>query len=340
MPNRLRPGATVGHDHGMVVSSLVRPVRPMLATPGQPPAGPEWAFEFKWDGVRAILDVTPVGTTVVSRNGNDVTASYPELAILRERLAGRLAVLDGEIVTLDVSGRPSFTLLQQRMHVRVPSVPLLARVPVQLYLFDILALDDRILVGERYDERRRILDGLALDDDDVVKVPPVITDMPGTMVLHTAASHGLEGVVAKRLDSVYQPGARTRGWIKTPLEHTTEAVIVGWTRGGGRREGTIGALLLGTHDARGRLVYVGNVGTGFTDPALRDLQAQLAPLHRPTPPLDEPVPREHTRGVTWVEPALVGEVAYRTLTPERRLRHPSWRGLRPDRDPDEVMIDA
>lgn len=311
----------------------------MLATAGQPPLGPEWAVEFKWDGVRAIVDVTAAGMTVVSRNGNDVTASYPELAILRERLGGRAAVLDGEIVTLDVNGRPSFTLLQQRMHVRVPTLPLLARVPVLLYVFDVLALDDRILIDRRYDERRAILDGLALDDD-VVKVPPAITDMPGTTVLHTAASHGLEGVVAKRLDSPYRPGMRSRGWIKTPLEHTTEAIVVGWTRGGGRREGTIGALLLGTHDEHGHLVYLGNVGTGFSGATLRDLQAQLAPLHRPAPALDEPVPREHARDVTWVEPALVGEVAYRTLTPERRLRHPSWRGLRPDRTPDEVRIEA
>jgi bifunctional non-homologous end joining protein LigD len=322
----------------MEVSALVRPVRPMLATAGQPPAGPEWAFEFTWDGVRAILDVTPVGMTVFSRNGNDVTASYPELAILRERLAGRAAVFDGEIVTLDVNGRPSFTLLQQRMHVRVPSVPLLARVPVQVYVFDVLALDDRILTGARYDERRKILDGLDLDDDDVVRVPPALTDQPGISVLHTAASNGLEGVVAKRLDSTYHPGVRTRDWIKTPLERTTEAIVVGWTNGGGRREGTIGALLLGTRDKQGRLAYIGNVGTGFNGSTLRELQSRLAPLHRPTPSVD--VPRDHSRNTTWVEPVLVGEVAYRTITADGRLRHPSWRGLRPDRVPDDVHLDT
>lgn len=319
---------------------LVRPVRPMLATAGPPPPGAGWAFEFTWDGVRAVVDVTGVAMTVFSRNGNDVTASYPELAIVPERLSGRAAVLDGEIVTLDVNGRPSFTLLQQRMHVRVPSVPLLAEVPVQLYVFDILALGDRILTGEPYEKRREILDGLDLDDGDdsggIVRVPPSLIDHPGTEVLHQAASNGLEGVVAKRLGSPYQPGVRSRDWVKTPLERTTEAIIVGWTRGGGRREGTIGALVLAAHNEQGRLAYLGNVGTGFNRATLNELQSQLAPLSRPAPALDGPLPPD----AQWVEPVLVGEVAYRTLTPERRLRHPSWRGLRPDRAPDEVTINT
>lgn len=311
----------------------------MLATAGRPPAGSGWAFEFKWDGVRAILDVTGSGLTVVSRNGNDATASYPELAVVIERLAGRTAVLDGEIVTHDQAGRPSFSLLQQRMHVRTPSAGLLARVPVQLYLFDVLAVDERVLTGERYEQRRDLLEGMGLEDA-VVKIPPAFTDLPGADVLDAAAANGLEGVVAKRLGSVYLPGVRTRDWIKTPLERTTEVIIVGWTPGGGRRAGTIGSLLLGAYDQQDRLVYLGHVGTGFSHTALRQLQAQLAPLGRPDPALDEPVPREHARDATWVQPVLVGEVAYRTMTPDRRLRHPSWRGLRPDRTPDEVRIDT
>jgi bifunctional non-homologous end joining protein LigD len=306
------------------------PISPMLATPGALPAGPGWAYEFKWDGVRAISYVEGDVLRVMSRNDLDVTASYPELVELLDRLGGRRAVLDGEIVALDNAGRPSFPVLQQRMHVRVPSVALLARVPVEYKVFDLLSLDGAALLDRPYEERRTRLSELPLD------VSPVFADGPATVA--AAEQAGLEGVVAKRRSSRYRPGQRSPDWIKVPFIRTQEVVIVGYQPGEGRRAGTIGALLLAVNGPDGRLHFAGGVGTGFTDAALRTLQRTLEPLLRAAPPLSG-VPREHARRAVWVEPSLVGEVAYRTWTPDGRLRHASWRGLRPDKDPRDVNVD-
>jgi bifunctional non-homologous end joining protein LigD len=197
------------------------------------------------------------------------------------------------------------------MHVRAPTAALLARVPVQFYVFDLLHLGARSLLDQPYTERRRLLAGLHLDDE-VVKTPPWWADDAGTDLMDAAAEQGLEGVIAKRLDSPYQPGARSRYWIKAPLNTTTEVIIAGWKLGGGRRAGMIGSLVLGKYDPAGRLAYVG--GVGFTQRMLTNLARQLRPLHRATSPFDLPVDREHTRDVQWVEPRLVGEVAYRNQT--------------------------
>ncbi|MGC9667726.1 non-homologous end-joining DNA ligase [Planosporangium sp. 12N6] len=306
----------------------------MLAVPGPVPTGPDWAFEFKWDGVRAIVEVRGAAVRTFSRGGRDVTAGYPELATLPDLLGGRHAVLDGEIVAIGGTGVPSFAVLQQRMHVPAPATRLLAGVPVQLYVFDVLALDGRGTADLPYRRRRELLDGLGLRGP-VVHAPPHFTGHGGD-VLTAARETGLEGVVAKRLDSPYRPGIRSPHWVKTPLTVTTEVVVVGWKPGAGRRTGTVGSLLMGGHDADGRLTYLGHVGTGLTEAALDLLRDRLAPLARATPPLDPPPPREYARGARWVQPVLVGEVAYRAVTPDGRLRHPSWRGLRTDRDPREV----
>jgi bifunctional non-homologous end joining protein LigD len=317
-------------------------VRPMLATPGQPPAGSGWAVEFKWDGIRAVLAAGAGGVRVWSRNGNDVTASYPELttdptaAALGER--GPLLV-DGEIVALDERGRPSFSRLAERMHVRAPTPELMFRVPVVLYLFDLLHLHGRSLMGDPYDERRAQLAALDLDSVPHVGVPPAYTDVPAAQLLEVARAHHLEGVVSKRRRSRYEPGRRSSSWIKTALLTTQEVLIGGWTPGQGRRAGMIGALLLGARDRQGRLRYLGHVGTGFTDAALRILAERLAPLARSEPGFDDEVPAAEARAARWVRPQLVGEVVYRTLTPDHRLRHAAWRGLRPDRDPGEVILD-
>jgi bifunctional non-homologous end joining protein LigD len=171
-----------------------------------------------------------------------------------------------------------------------------------------------------------------------VRVPPCYPDAEPDELLRVASQHGLEGIVAKRQSSRYHPGKRSKDWIKTALLHTQEVIIGGWQPGHGRRAGTIGALLLGAHDTCGRLRYLGQVGTGFTEPMLRDLQTRLAALARQNSPFDELVPREHARDANWVQPHLVGEVVYRTATPEGRLRHAAWRGLRPDKSPDEVRL--
>jgi bifunctional non-homologous end joining protein LigD len=225
-------------------------------------------------------------------------------------------------------------VLQNRMHVAAPDPRLLAAIPVVYHVFDVLRLDGGATIGLPYRQRRALLDGLGIRDG-TVRVPPAFTDAAPADVYQAAVAHGLEGVVCKRLGSLYHPGRRSPDWVKTPVQLTTEVVVVGWQPGQGRRAGGVGSLLLGVHDRPGHLAYAGKVGTGFTDAMLDHLAARLAPLARPTPALDD-VPREQARTARWVEPVLVGEVAYRNRTPDRRLRHPSWRGLRPDREPDEV----
>lgn len=304
-------------------------IAPMLAAAGALPSGPEWCYEFKHDGARAITYCRDSGVRVLSRNQNDVTRSYPELLGLAERLGGRTAVLDGEIVALDDADRPSFARLQQRLHVAAPSRALLAAVPVRYYVFDVLHLDGDDLTPRPYADRRALLHDLALDGG-AIRVPANFVDVEGRAVLHAAEVALLEGVVAKRLTGPYRPGRRSADWTKIPLARTQEVVVVGWKPGDGRRAGTIGSLLLAVHGEQP--VFAGHVGTGFTDADLRHLRALLAPLERATPAVPG-VPREHARHARWVEPVLVGEVTFRNWTPDGRLRHPSWRGLRTDRDP-------
>ncbi|WP_298795700.1 non-homologous end-joining DNA ligase [uncultured Pseudonocardia sp.] len=314
----------------------------MLATPdgGRLPDGPRFAYEFKWDGYRAVMRVASDGTTVLtSRNGNDFTARYPELAgALTAALGGRRAVLDGEIVALDAAGRPDFGLLQN--HDRT------AR-PVVFCVFDVLALGDEQLLDRPYDERRQVLEGIEPTDRDLVAITPAYrhTDLAAAGMtpqdlLGIAGDRGLEGLVAKFRSSTYRPGRRSPAWLKHPLIQTLGVVIGGWRPGQGNRAGTVGGLLLGAHDRdTGQLLYIGDVGTGFTRQALAELRDTLAPLHRASSPFANPVPRDRARDARWVTPSLVGEVVYRQFTPtEHRLRHTAWRGWRPDKDPDQALV--
>jgi bifunctional non-homologous end joining protein LigD len=315
-------------------------IRPMYAVLVRdlPADDDRWGYEFKWDGVRAIAHVAEEEVRVLSRNDKDITGTYPELTGLPE-LTGRPAVLDGEIVALR-DGRPDFGLLQSRMHVQRPTERLLRSIPVEYYVFDLLYLDERLLIGEPYTDRRALLDGLSLSGQHV-QTPPWFHGA-GRQVLAVSLANGLEGVIAKRLESRYQPGRRSRDWLKIKNVRHQEVVIGGWKPGRGRRSDLIGSLLLGVgddrHNGRG-LEYVGHVGTGFTDAALRDLAATLRPLARESSPFATEVPREDARDAHWVEPLLVGEVAYTERTADGRLRHPSWRGLRPDKQPDEVQVE-
>lgn len=312
----------------------------MLATGGQPlPAGRGWAWEFKFDGIRAVAAGDRNGIRLTSRNGNDITATYPELTVLGEALGSHRAVLDGEIVALDADGRPSFPLLQRRMHVRRPTARLTGEIPVACYVFDLLHLDGVSLLAEPYHRRRELLDELRLEGRTArVRVPPSRQDVDPRLLLDVARDNGLEGVIGKRLDSGYRPGYRSRDWLKFPLINTYEVVICGWQPGSGRRAGRIGSLILGAHDPAGGLRYVGHVGTGFTERMLTELLGLLQPIERSTSPFVGPVPKEYSRDAHWVEPRLVGEVVYRTWSPDRRLRHSAWRGLRPDRDAHEISL--
>jgi bifunctional non-homologous end joining protein LigD len=313
-------------------------IRPMFAVAGSLPKDDEgWGYELKWDGVRAVAYVEGGRLRLMSRNDRDVTASYPELRAFADRLGSRQVVLDGEVVAVDPkTGRPSFARLQRRMHVTGATQVrrLTGEVPVSYFAFDLLHTDGHSALSRPYAERRDLLEGLQLGEE-TLSVPPSFRG-DGSAVLHASAQQGLEGVVAKRLDSPYLPGRRSDAWIKVKNVRTQEVVVAGWKPGDGRRAGTMGSLLLGLQGEQG-LEYVGHVGTGFTDRMLRELAAQLAPLARPTSPFATQVPRPDAKDARWVEPRLVGEVAFGEWTPDGRLRHPSWRGLRSDKGPEEVQ---
>ncbi|MGP3955068.1 non-homologous end-joining DNA ligase [Nonomuraea sp. 3N208] len=311
---------------------------PMLAQLGTLASvqGPGWAVEMKWDGVRALAYLEGGGVRLMSRNGKNITPAYPELQLMAGATGGRAAVVDGEIVAFDEAGRLSFEALQPRMHQRHAAVAAeLARtVPVTFMAFDILHLDETSSISLPYTERRELLEG-TFTPGYRWQVPTWFAD-DARHAFDSSRQLGLEGVVCKRMSSPYRPGRRSGEWTKVKNVSTVEVVIGGWQPGGGRRSGMIGSLLLGAYDEHGRLLYVGHVGTGFTQAMLRDLQERLAPLERPGPPFDQPVPREHARDARWVEPRVVGEVQYAEVTGDGMLRHPSWRGLRPDREPDET----
>jgi bifunctional non-homologous end joining protein LigD len=312
--------------------------RPMLASAGRLPTGVGWAFEFKWDGVRAIVridaSVAP-RVSALSRNDREIGGSYPELETLVESAGGRRLTLDGEIVAADPAGRPDFGRLQQRMHVQRPTPSLIRQTPVSFFVFDVLDVDGEPLTDLPYEQRRDRLESLDLARPPTIDVPPSFRDVAGEDLLEVARTQGLEGVVAKRLSSRYLPGRRSSDWVKVPLWKTIEVVIGGWQPGAGSRDGALGSMLLGMYDDD-RLMYVGHVGTGFTQATLRQLGAALAPLGRDDSPFANEVPRSLARKARWVEPQLVGDVMFRSWTHEHRLRHSTWRGLRSDRDAEDV----
>jgi bifunctional non-homologous end joining protein LigD len=225
-------------------------VRPMLATPAVelPHGDDEWAYEFKWDGVRAVVYVEGGRVRALSRTDRDVTASYPELRAMGEALGSLQVVLDGEIVVLDESGRPSFEALQPRMNTEAPSrVRRLAEtIPITYMIFDLMHLDGHSALAVAYSERRRLLEGLELAGSHWATPPS--ESGGGEVVLEAASDAGLEGVVAKRLDSIYRPGRRDPSWVKVKNFRTQSVVIGGWASGQGRLEGDLGALLLGVPD--------------------------------------------------------------------------------------------
>jgi bifunctional non-homologous end joining protein LigD len=316
---------------------LPEQLAPMLATIGPMPAQDDkWAYEFKWDGVRALVRVEGGRLQIFSRAGNEVTATYPELSELGKQLGSAQAWLDGEIVAFS-GGKPSFAELQKRMHVgqAAQARKLAGQVPVSLLLFDLLHFEGRSLLKLPFSDRRALLEKLGLRGSHWYTAPSY--PGAGDAVLAASREQGLEGVIAKRLDSRYQPG-RSPAWIKVTDVRPQEVVIGGWRPGEGRREGVLGALLLGI-PAEGGLRFVGSVGTGFSDADLESLTETLRPLKRKNSPFNGKLPPERARGAVWVEPELVGEVVFRIWTPDGRMRAPVWRGLRSDKSPGEVTLD-
>jgi len=294
-----------------------------------------WAYEMKWDGVRALAYIGNRRVRLLSRTGQDITGSYPELAGLGAAVGRRQAVLDGEIVAMGGDSWPDFERLQQRMHARPAMVARLAEsVPVTYLAFDLLHLDGRPLLDEPYQARRALLDELALQGPNW-QTPPSFTGEAGADVRAVSKQHGLEGIVAKRLASRYEPGKRTGSWLKIKNLREQEVVVGGWKPGEGKRAGVFGSLLIGVQDPGG-LEYAGHVGTGFSDQALDMLWQRLTPLRRATSPFASEVPPEHARRAVWVEPVLVIDVSFTVWTQAGRMRAPSYRGLRTDKDPAEV----
>ncbi|HWO58547.1 MAG TPA: DNA ligase D, partial [Umezawaea sp.] len=343
--------------------ALVPPwTTPMLAKPdgGVLRSGPQWTYEYKLDGYRAAMRVGPTGTTVLtSRNGIDFTPEFPGLAgVLARGLDGRSAVLDGEIVVYGDDGRIDFGELQQRRgryrkHAGSPRRDELFEdvAEVRYLAFDLLGLDGRSLLALPYDERRSLLEQVPMPDPYRVSVVPAFTfdalaadRRTPRDLLDSVAAAGYEGLIAKLRDSPYLPGQRPESWLKHPLVRTGEVLVCGWRPGQNRFTGMLGGLLLGAHDPEtGELVYLGDVGTGFSDRDRHELRSLLVPLERATHPFAVDPPRDDVRGGRWVEPELVGEVRYRQFTRggadgrNGRLRHTSWRGLREDRDAAEVV---
>ena len=337
--------ATGGKDWMIHRERLPLPtgLKPMLAAPGAAPARglDDWSVEMKWDGVRAVAFIEAGRLRLVSRTGKDITATYPEVAGLGHAVGHKQALFDGEIVAL-TGGRPDFEALQPRMHVTSPAqaVRLAEQTPVTYLVFDVLQLDGRPLMAVPYRERRELLDTL-LPNGRSWQCPPAFGGEDLEAVQAVSVANGLEGVVIKRLDSVYEPGARTGSWRKLKNVLSQEVVVAGWKPGQGNRAGLIGSLLIGYHatavDGRRELLYCGHVGTGFTDAALRMLTSRLAPLWRPDNPFDGPVPPEYARPAVWVEPRLVVEVLFSRWTKAGRMIAPAYQGIREDKDPFDVV---
>jgi bifunctional non-homologous end joining protein LigD len=311
-------------------------LHPMLATAAELPVGPEWAYEFKWDGVRALAQISDGRVRLFARSGAEITIAYPELAGLAAGLADAGvgdAVLDGEVVLLDAAGQPSFTTLAERMHVRDRgrARQLAASQPVTYMIFDILAANGTDICAVPYVERRELLESLAphLGGTGRWVVPPRFAD--GEATLEAARAMALEGVVAKRLSSAYKPGWRSADWIKIKHERTGDYAVGGWRVG--RR--ALSALLVGVPGPTG-LIYRGRVGGGISAAVERDLLRRLEPLRVPVSPFQEPIPREDAKDAFYTRPVLVVEVKYGNMTPDGRLRFPRFVRLRPDKTVEEV----
>jgi bifunctional non-homologous end joining protein LigD len=314
-------------------------VAPMLARSGPlPREDGGWAYEVKWDGVRAIGYVEGGRLRLESRNGRDITPRYPELRELGRALGAREAIVDGEVVAFGEDGRPSFQRLQGRMHLTSDHAVrrLAEREPVAYVIFDLLYLDGHSLMALPYLERRERLLELGLDGPAWQTPAHHVGD--GDALLAASRAQGLEGVLAKRVESPYTPGRRSSAWVKVKNVRRADVVIGGWLPGEGNRAGRIGALLVGYHDddeARA-LRYAGRVGTGFDRAELDRLQRLLEPLERDTSPF---VGRQPPRGSHFVEPRLVCAVDYAEWTQARTLRHPVYKGLRDDVAPEDVVFD-
>jgi bifunctional non-homologous end joining protein LigD len=319
---------------------LVRPpaFQPMLAAAGyQPFDAPGWWFEPKFDGVRSLVYLEGEAVRLVSRTGRDQSSSYPELQSVYRRIHATNAVLDGEIVATNEAGQASFELLQQRMN--LASAAEIKRmqkaIPVELVAFDLLWLDGEDLTPRPLSERRsRLVDIVA--EGRGLRLIYWVED-GGEAFYDAAKGLGIEGIIAKRSQSRYTPGRRSEDWRKIKILKRQDCVILGWTPGQGRRGAGFGALLLGVY-RDGELIWTGQVGTGFTDRLVADLVARLKEIQVDQPAITDSELRR-SKGARWVRPELVCEVEYLQITGSGKLRAPSFKGLRPDKLPEDCILE-
>jgi bifunctional non-homologous end joining protein LigD len=311
----------------------IEPMMAKLSTAIPKPDSP-WGFEFKWDGIRALAYVAGGRVRLMSRSGEEVTPRYPEIHAMGRALGSREVILDGEVVALDDKGRPSFEEIQQRMGLTSESEVRrkMKVVPVTYMVFDLLWQDGHALLDQPYTERRRLLGQLKLTGASW-QTPPWEKG-GGEAMLEASAKAGLEGVMAKKLDSRYEPGRRSGAWVKVKNHNRQELVIGGWLEGEGKRRGYPGALLVGYYDKDKEFVYAGKVGTGFSDAMLERLAALMKPLEQPKSPFDLGSP---PRMAHFVKPQLVAEFEFVEWTRSGQLRAPSFKGLRSDKPAGKVV---
>jgi bifunctional non-homologous end joining protein LigD len=305
---------------------------PMLAVTGKASTSSGWVTEFKWDGVRCIVQVTDGVVRTWSRSARDVTREYPELSTLASVTSGHDLVLDVELVCLDPSGHPDFGLWQRRLHHKPGEVA----PDITLYAFDLLQLDGTSLIDQPLEARRELLEALDLNFGPV-KTPQAYSDVTPKDLLDVATAHRLEGVVAKRPGSHYLPGLRSPDWVKSKPHRSSDVVIGGWTdqKGPGR---SIGAVAVGAYDDDG-LRYLGRCGSGLDGRVDRVLREAFAEIATSECPFADPARVENAKALHWVEPRLVADVQHSGLAGDGRLRHPVWRGLRADAHPADVRMD-
>lgn len=303
-----------------------------------------WMFEFKWDGIRALAVCADEETFLMSRNKRDITATYPELQRFHERVVALEAVIDGEIVAFH-EGRPSFERLQSRMNLQNEHEikRAMKTCPINYIVFDILYLDGRPMIGEPVEKRKELLSEIVVPSN-LVQVSHYEFGA-GTAMFEAARTAKLEGIIAKKLGSPYRPGRRTREWLKIKTIHDADLVIGGWSRGEGSRSSSFGSLLVGAYDGDA-LRFLGAVGTGFTDKMLEDLIPRLREMETDECPFAGGIEAVRSgrfgkpiRDPHWMRPELVARVEYREVTSVGRLRAPSFKGLRPDKSPEECLYE-
>src|SRR6267378_1926540 len=326
-PIPIQPAELQGARKGAMPSR----VEPMLATLADHPfSDPNWLFEIKWDGIRALARIENGALALRSRTGVDIAKRYPELASLPNALAARKAILDGEIVALDAQGRSNFERLQERMHVRAPSESLVTQIRVVYFAFDVLYCDGYDLREAPLLERKQLLQRLLYTSERFRYADHQLEH--GKELFTLAEQNGLEGIVAKRADSPYVSD-RSPYWVKLKITSTVDAVVGGWTEA---RTSALpfGSLLLGLYQGK-RLRFIGHVGTGFDGGKLKDLSSRLKELATPASPFDN-VPEANEKP-SWVSPALVARVKFSGWTQEHALRHPVFLALREDARPTDCQ---